>query len=344
MISDQINNILKQFFDVQSFENISVSIINSGLINDTYKTSIGEEIFILQKINKNVFAHPPNIQSNIHVVTAFFEKNNVDFIYPSILRSKTNKLHVVDQQMNYWRVFKYINNTESLNELSAVSQAYLAAKLLGNFHSSLLDFDAQFLLPSVEGFLDFKQRFSDFKIALNTADSTLLNKAAVYIQFIIENEFILLHYLNVEKQLPIRVIHADTKIGNFLFNKNSGHPTALIDYDTLMRGPLIYDFGDMIRSFTNLKKEDEQSKGKYFSTEIFNHVKNGYLDSVGGYIDELEFKHLDLGAKAVIYVQCLRFLTDYLNGNVYYKVENENHNLRRTHNQMQLLIELIEFI
>ena len=344
MISNQLNNVLKQYFDEELLVNVSVSIINSGLINDTYKIAVNNELFILQKINKKVFADPSNIQSNIHVITSFFEENNVDFVYPLIFKSKSNNLYFIDQHMNYWRMFKYIPKAESLNKLGSTSQAYFAAKLVGDFHCSLLNFNTQFLLPSIEGFLNFKQRFIDFESAENNADSILLKKANVYIQFIIENEFILSNYLNVEKKLPLRVIHADTKIGNFLFNVKSGSPIALIDYDTLMLGPLIYDFGDMIRSFTNLKKEDEQSKGSYFSLETYKHIKSGYIESVEGHVDEIEYNHLDLAAKAVVYVQCLRFFTDYLNGSVYYKVDDHNHNLRRAHNQMQLLTEMIEFI
>jgi Ser/Thr protein kinase RdoA (MazF antagonist) len=344
MISDKVYNVLKQYFDEELLVNVSVSIINSGLINDTYKIEVDNELFILQKINKIVFAKPTNIQSNIHVITSFLEKNNVDFVYPLIFKSLSNNLYVLDQQMNYWRMFKYIANSESLNKLGSNSQAYFAAKLVGRFHCSLLNFNTQLLLPSIDGFLNFKKRFIDFKSAINNADSTLLKKANGYIQFVIENEFILSQYLNVEKRLPHRVIHADTKIGNFLFNVNSGSPIALIDFDTLMRGPLIYDFGDMIRSFTNLKKEDEQSKGSYFSLEIYDRIKKGYIESVEGHIDEIEYNDLDLGAKAVIYIQCLRFLTDYLNGDVYYKVDDKYHNLRRAHNQIQLLTEMIEFI
>jgi thiamine kinase-like enzyme len=151
-------------------------------------------------------------------------------------------------------------------------------------------------------------------------------------------------YLNVEKKLPKRVIHGDTKVSNFLFHKNTGLPIALIDYDTLMIGTIIYDFGDMIRSFTNLKSEDENSKGMYFSYSTYQVIKKGYLESVLGQIKEEEKNHLDLGAKAVVFVQGLRFLTDYLNGNVYYKTIDSKHNLRRAHNQLYLFLEMIKTI
>ena len=150
-------------------------------------------------------------------------------------------------------------------------------------------------------------------------------------------------FTRISSALPDRVVHNDAKISNVLFRNGTKKGICVIDLDTVMTGTLLTDFGDMVRSFTSSGEEDQVDPGSFICREdLFEGLASGYIEGVGSFINEVERSNMLLGAKAVIYMQTVRFLTDYLNGDVYYKTAHPKHNLDRTRNQLGLLESLLE--
>jgi hypothetical protein len=245
-----------------------------------------------------------------------------------------------DNKGQTWRMFHAILPSKSLEVLSKHSQAFEAAKALSEFHAYLMDFPKDQLQESIPGFLDFKKRNKDYQHSLKVAIPYRLTQANYLIRKLEEHEVILNRFLQLLPKLPKRVIHADPKLSNFLFDVGGDGICAIIDWDTIMVGSILYDFGDMIRSFCQVGTEDSQQK-KAFNAPILKELLNGYFEGpMNDCLSELERENILLGAKAVIYIQGMRFLSDYLIGDQYYWVEDENHNLRRARNQFQMLDEL----
>ena len=247
---------------------------------------------------------------------------------------------LLDHKGQTWRMFNAIFPSKSLEVLGKHSQAFAAAKALSEFHSYLMDFPKDQLQESIPGFLDFKKRRKDYRHSLKVAIPYRLTQANDLIQKLGEHEGILNRYLQLFPKLPVRIIHADPKLSNFLFQEDGEEICAIIDWDTIMPGSILYDFGDMIRSFCQVGTEDSQQK-KAFNPQILKELLTGYFEGpMNNYLSDLERENILLGAKAVIYIQGLRFLSDYLIGDQYYWVEDENHNLRRARNQLQMLAEI----
>ena len=247
---------------------------------------------------------------------------------------------LLDHKGQTWRMFNAIFPSKSLEVLGKHSQAFAAAKALSEFHSYLMDFPKDQLQESIPGFLDFKKRRKDYRHSLKVAIPYRLTQANDLIQKLGEHEGILTRYLQLLPKLPVRIIHADPKLSNFLFQEDGEEICAIIDWDTIMPGSILYDFGDMIRSFCQVGTEDSQQK-KAFNPQILKELLTGYFEGpMNNYLSDLERENILLGAKAVMYIQGLRFLSDYLIGDQYYWVEDENHNLRRARNQLQMLAEI----
>src|SRR5690625_1290347 len=184
-------------------------------------------------------------------------------------------------------------------------------------------------------------RLEQYESSLQNSAEDRLKKAKIAITFIEENKTILEDWFALLPQIPTRIIHADPKISNFLFdNSDADKIIALIDWDTILRGSILYDFGDMVRSYTNLKEEDDPTEGRNFSLENYKALKNGFLYYLEDKLTWKEVINLRLGAEVVIYVQAMRFLTDYLNDDIYYSIQYPKQNLDRTMSQINLLIDL----
>lgn len=319
----------------------AIKKLTSGHINQTYLVSNNGEQLILQKLNTEVFKNLEGITKNILAVCNHLKQKD----YPNkVLQSVVfnNGGYLYDDQ---WRIFEFIDNTQTFLKVQSAKQAYEAAKFLGSFHAHLSDMTLDKIEDSIEGFLDFDMRLNQYKESLLNATADRLKKAGEDIAFLKENQSILTDWLVLLPQIPTRIIHADPKISNFLFNKKDANKiVALIDWDTLLHGSILYDFGDMVRSYTNLKEEDDSEIGDNFSLENYRALEEGFLFHLKDKLTHKEIENLDLGAKAVIYVQATRFLTDYLNGDVYYTTQHPKQNLDRTRSQINLLRELQRMI
>ena len=318
-----------------------ISLLKGGLIHKTFLVeAMNDAYFVLQGVNTQVFRNPNLVVMNQQRIAQHLEQKGYPKICLTMLANADERFLLLDHKGQTWRMFHAIHPSKSLEVLGKHSQAFAAAKALSEFHSYLMDFPKDQLQESIPGFLDFKKRRKDYRHSLKVAIPYRLTQANDLIQKLVEHEGILNRYLQLLPKLPLRIIHADPKLSNFLFNESGEDVCAIIDWDTIMPGSMLYDFGDMIRSFCQVGTEDSLRK-KAFNPQILRELLNGYFEgTMNNYLSDLERENILLGAKTVMYIQGLRFLSDYLIGDQYYWVEDENHNLRRARNQLQMLEEI----
>jgi aminoglycoside phosphotransferase (APT) family kinase protein len=222
--------------------------------------------------------------------------------------------------------------------ITAASQAYEAARGFAHFTNALLDLSPTLIQDTLPDFKNHASRLVQFENALleNTADRT---KACLPEIEFIKKQIPWLHELNKSlSSLPRRIVHLDTKLNNVLIDANTLRAKCVIDLDTVMEGYLFDDFGDMVRTACNPCAEDEPDTSKIqFDHTIYNALRKGYLEILTQHLTTQEIDTLYIGTKVVIWVQAMRFLTDYLNGDIYYKTKYDNHNLVRTRGQIALL-------
>lgn len=333
---EKIKNIFENFENpALDFE---VKTLVSGHINRTYLILNHSKKFILQKINTKVFTQPEILSQNILNISNHLKSKNYPHQFLKPIRFSDGKF-IYDSE---WRIFEFIENSQSFEKAESDNQVFEAAKFLSEFYSFLNDLNPAEIGDSIRGFLDFNLRYRQFETALENAEKSKIKNSKPEVEFIISNQKILDEWNKISAEIPSRIIHADPKISNFLFDKNSDEKIiALIDWDTFMCGPILYDFGDMARSYTNLKNEDDPSEGEIFSQKNYEALKNGFLFYLKDQLTQTEIKNLDTAAKTVIYIQAVRFLTDYLNGDIYYHIDFPEQNLNRTKNQINLLKGLI---
>ncbi len=334
-------NRIKSVFE--KFEAISddfeLKILVSGHINKTYQIRNKQKEFILQQVNTSVFKHLKIINRNILKISEHLKKKKYPHLLPELLPFQ-NGDYLVENQ---WRLFAFIPNSQTFEKVNSAKQAFEAAKFLSEFHLYLNDLNPDEIQDSILGFLDFNLRVNQFEDALNLASTERLEESEKEIQFIKNHRFLLNEWHELVSKIPLKILHADPKISNFLFSKtNENKIMALVDWDTFMKGNRLYDFGDMVRSYTNLRKEDDPETGNNFSYENYEALKNGFLFCLENELTNEEKLRLELSGKIVIYIQAMRFLTDYLNQDVYYTIRYPEQNLNRTKNQVNLLKEFVK--
>lgn len=334
---DKLKSIFGHFEAIAG--DFEITVLNSGHINSTYLIKNRQKRFILQQINTAIFKEPKVLAQNISVLSNHLKNKD----YPNEI---LNQLPFKDGAYlfeNSWRILEFIEDSQSFEKVASAKQAYEAARFLSEFYFYLNDLNPGLIKDSIPGFLDFNLRFEQFEQALKNADDERIKTAKNEIDFVLKNQNILTEWNKISAEIPNRIIHADPKISNFLFDKkNNDKIKALIDWDTLMRGPVLYDFGDMVRSHTNLAAEDDAETENIFSSENFKALKTGFLTHLKSKLTTVETENLDLAAQLVIYIQALRFLTDYLNKDRYYHIAYPVQNLNRSKNQIRLLKELIK--
>ena len=318
-----------------------ISLLKGGLIHKTFLVeAMNDTFYVLQGVNTHVFSNPNLVVMNQLRIAQFLAKKGYPKSCLTLVKNADQNYLLQDHKGQTWRMFHAIHPSKSLDVLTKHAQAFEAAKALSEFHSYLLDFPKNQIQESIPGFLDFNKRRKDYLHSLKVAIPYRRTQASYLIKKVVEYEDVLIRYLELLPKIPTRIIHADPKLSNFLFDANGVEVRAIIDWDTIMVGSILYDFGDMVRSFCQVGTEDSQQKNA-FNPLILNELINGYVQGpMNDHLTDLEREHFLLGAKAVIYIQGLRFLSDYLIGDQYYWVEDENHNLRRARNQFQLLEEI----
>jgi len=328
-------------------ENFEISNFGSGHINDTYlvKSNAGVHPgYLLQKINSFVFKNIDGLMNNmLNVLNHLKEKvskagGNPDKEVLTLIPTKAGKYYYKDEQDNYWRMTCFLEDTKSYDLVTTKQQAQQGGVAFGKFQYLLSDLDPKVLVDTIPDFLNIEKRLADFKIAINKNAVGRLKKVQSEVDFLNSwsaamNEIPQLGRAGI---LPIRITHNDTKFNNILLDKYN-NIQCVIDLDTVMPGYVAFDFGDAIRTIINTAAEDEADLNAIqLNIPLFEEFTKGYLSQTRSFLTDAELKSLVMGVLLLPYMQSIRFLTDYLEGDVYYKTHFAEHNLQRTHAQMQL--------
>jgi hypothetical protein len=321
----------------------------SGHINDTYCAVFHHfgipERFILQRINTGIFRNPAALMENIQRVTSHLASQLSD--QPdggrrvlTLIRARDGRVWYENAEGSDWRAYRFIERARTYDTVNSTEQAFQAAKAFGQFQKMLVDLPPPRLHDTIPDFHNTPKRFATFERALaaDIADRAVLAKPEI--EFAFEHQSIASVLLDA--RLPERVTHNDTKFNNVLFDDVTGEGICVVDLDTVMPGLALYDFGDMVRTATSPADEDEQDLSKVtMQFAMFEALVRGYLSSAGKFLTRAEKQHLAFAGKLIAFEQGIRFLTDYLAGDAYYKVHRSGQNLDRCRTQFKL-IESIE--
>ena len=340
---------LKNLFDNFQIDDDFLQAIpyGSGHINDTFAVDATNRRYIFQRINQNVFKNPPQLMDNIVRVTTHIrgklQAQNADDIDRRVLTvvpARDGKDYYLDDDGNYWCVKLFIAGAKTYDVLENLDQAYEAAKAFGQFQNMLVDLPGPPLFETIPDFHNGPKRFQAFQNALQ---ADVCNRAIIAkddINFLQDNGWIfdVLPKLVNAGDIPIRITHNDTKINNVMIDDETNEGICVIDLDTVMPGLAHYDFGDIVRTTLTNAAEDEPDLSKIrLQMPRFEAVIKGYLSSAGKFLNTVEKQHLPLGGKMITLIMGTRFLTDYLNGDKYYKIHRDGHNLDRCRTQFELV-------
>ena len=343
----QLENICSNFLgpcQIQHFE-----VLGNGNINDTYKVDIQidhtSHSYVIQRINHQIFKDPAVLMRNISLVTSYLRQSDYPYLTAELFSSVNGNLLVVDEEQQYWRCFFFFPDSYAPEGKTNSTLARRAACAYGAFSNALKDFPISDLSETIPDFHNTDLRWEYFVNVLEQ-DSVNRGKAAepeinaMYAAFPVFEQ---ISRLKKEGELPVRVTHNDTKAGNILFHKNTHEAIAVIDLDTVMPGTILSDFGDMVRTFVPDKYEDETGDVN-LKLDVLQAVKDGFVAKTNDFLTKTEKEQLMLGAAWIAGEQALRFLTDWLAGDVYYKIQHPEHNLIRAKNQLNLFSKLRELI
>lgn len=336
----ELKIIVEQFLG--SVEILSIIPIENGLINNTFLVETAGNKYILQKINTQIFKNPKGIQNNYLKINEVLEQSDYSKKTVKLISTLKNDL-LFEKENESWRMLEYLENSVTFLKAENPAIAFEATRCLSEFYK-IINQEDLILEEPLPDFINFEKRFYDFKISLQK-ETERKKFAENEINFLLKHSSLLEKWTELQSSnsLPIRVIHADPKISNILFDKEN-KAIAVIDLDTMMNGSILYDFGDMIRSYTNSADEDDGSVKENFIAENYVAVKDGFLFYLKDALSPVELENLDYSAQLIIYIQAVRFLTDYLNHDIYYSVKYDSQNLDRTKNQINLLKGLMSFL
>ena len=329
----EINNIVRHFILYK--EVVELSINNKGLINQTFVISVGEkdtQKFILQAVNTAVFPLYKRGLENIILVKNQLSKSSFPYEFPTPI---ADKYICVDEVT--WRLSPFVMGSVCYDVILDKNMAFEAAKCIGSFYKSLHNFDIKQLQTTLPNFHNGNFRLAELDKAINTANTDRLNHAKELIKTINSSQNILQKFDKLNAKLPNRVVHFDAKINNFLFDKTTNKAKAIIDLDTLMPGTVLSDIGDMIRTFSNCVGEESKNIDEVkVDFEIIQNITDGFLSSCDNILTLAEKDNLLFSGKAITLLQCIRFLTDYLSNDSYYKTNYSEQNFIRAKNQWAL--------
>lgn len=322
--------------------------LTAGNINHTYRVHIGDRYYILQNININVFRDPAALMNNIIGICEHLRKKLPADADPyretmNFIDTLDGKHYLIDDAGNYWRMYLYINAV-SYQSITKPGLFCNAGKAFGHFQSLLADYPAESLAETIPNFHHTPSRFSNFVSSVNNcALHSRLDESKELIDFLLARES-LSHIATdaiASGKMPLRVTHNDTKLNNILMDERTDEGLCVIDLDTVMPGSVLYDFGDAIRFGASTAAEDEPDVSKIsLDLELFEEFTRGFLNGTAGALNECELSLLPEGAMLMTYEQAMRFLSDYLDGDTYFKVDYSKHNLVRARAQIALLADM----
>ncbi len=329
-------------------ETVAVETIGGGLINHSFRISSRvKPDFLLQQINKKVFANPEHVQENYITIWEYAAFEFTGLRLPSPKHCGNMTTLFVDADENYWRAFEFINESQMFPVAQTPVQAKATAATFAKFTAAFNDFNIHQLKEVIPGFHDLSLRYQQFEAAINGEAYERMAKALPLIDELKKRERYK-HFYEIiieSNEFPKRVMHHDAKIANVLFDNQTGEVICPVDFDTVMPGYFFSDLGDMIRSM--VCSEDETCadfEGISIRSEFYEAIISGYLEVIGEQLTGTEKKYIHYSGLLMIYMQTLRFMTDYLNGDVYYRISHPEQNLLRAKNQLVLLQKLEEFL
>ncbi|MBE6597337.1 MAG: aminoglycoside phosphotransferase family protein [Ruminococcaceae bacterium] len=334
-------------------EILAVEEISAGNINSTYKVVYSADgkksAYVFQRINTYVFKNPEQLMDNVvRVITHIdgkLDKNDPDYDRRLLrfIRSPEGGYLYSDNEGGSWRAYVFVDGVTAHNFISDPKMFYEAGRGFGEFQRQLFDFPADELYETIPNFHNTKSRYGDFLAAVKEDKAGRAESVKAEIDFLVERKDMMSAIVDMLEsgELPVRVTHNDTKLNNVLLDDKSGKAICVIDLDTVMPGSSLYDYGDAIRYGANTAAEDEADLSKIkVDMELFKLFTKGFVEETSSSLEKNEIRHFPLGAKVMTCELVMRFLTDYLNGDVYFKIADPEHNLRRTRAQMKLLCEI----
>ena len=323
-----------------------VKPLGNGLINDTYRVITepdGAPDYVLQRINNAIFQDVDLLQHNIEVVTAHIRRKleaagtpDIDRRVLQFVKARSGKTYYRDEAGRYWRVMVFIPDSVT-HEAVTPEHAYDCGKAFGNFEKMLVDVPEQ-LGETIPDFHNMELRMRQLREAVQNDAACRLAPVRDIVDELERDadEMCQAERLYREGRLPKRICHCDTKVNNMLFDRD-GQVLCVIDLDTVMPSFIFSDYGDFLRTAANFTAEDDPDLSRVgFNEEIFKAFTTGYLESTRDFLTPVEVELLPYAVALFPFMQCVRFLTDYLNGDTYYKIKYPTHNLDRTRNQLAL--------
>lgn len=329
----------------------TIEPFGNGHINDTLKVTnnANETLCILQRINHQIFTNVDMLQGNIDKVTKHIRKKleargekDIDRKVLTFLPTLDGQLYYFDGE-SYWRVCLFIPRSRSFEEITP-ELSFEAGKAFGDFQFMLADLPEGALGETIPNFHNMEFRLQQFREAVQTNAANRLNEVQDLVNEIEKRakSMCIQEELYREGKLTKRTNHCDTKVNNILFDEN-GKVLCVIDLDTVMPGFVLSDIGDFIRTGANAGAEDDENLDRVFvNMDIFKSYTRGYMETAKAFLSPLEISLLPYGGRLLTYMQTVRFLTDYINGDTYYKIKSPKHNLIRTKAQFKLLQSLEE--
>ena len=326
----------------------------SGHINDTVRLTCalengGQKRYILQRMNDGIFKNPVELMENVMNVTSFLRKKIVERGGDperetlNVIRTVDGDNFLKDEDGDFWRMYIFIENATSFDMVRTPEDFYNSAVSFGNFQLLLQDYPAATLHETIPNFHNTVSRFADFKKAVEEDVCGRAKEVQDEIRFVMEREadtHVICDAL-ANGEIPLRVTHNDTKLNNIMIDNETGKGICVIDLDTVMPGSALYDYGDSIRFGASTGAEDEKNLELITcDMGLFEIYTKGYVEGCGGSLTEKEIRMLPMGARLMTLECGMRFLADYLQGDVYFKIHRPEHNLDRARTQFKLVADM----
>ncbi len=350
---NQLREISRQF---QIYgEILHAETLKIGHINETYTATYdqgGTRVrYIHQKINRNVFKNPAGVMKNVMRVTTHIRKKQEKSYSRDVTRRSLIVIPTRDGNSFFenggnevWRTFVFVEGVETFESVQSPEQAYQAGRAFGEFQQLLVDLPGDRLFETIPNFHHTRKRFGALQQALQNDHFNRAKDAKHEIDFALKHEPIVDTILNAlaKRKIPERITHNDTKFNNVMLDVLTGEAMCVVDLDTVMPGCVLYDFGDMVRTTTSPTLEDEQDLSKVrMRMPIFKRLADGYLATAGHFLTKSEKALIAFSGKLITFEIGIRFLTDFLSGDTYFRIHRPGHNLDRSRTQFKL-VESIE--
>lgn len=352
MVYNDIKHVLKKFRFEGKFADAQELL--SGNINNTFRLSYlqpdgGMKDYILQQINTYVFKKPEEVMSNVHRVTEHLEKalreagEDTERHVLRLISTKDDTWMYRDDENRCWRAYVFIDGAVAYDRPEKPEHFMECGRAFGNFQKMLFDFRAEELYDTIPNFHNTRKRFYDFVAAVAEDKGGRVRFLEKEIDFFFDRRKMMSQVVDmIERgEIPLRVTHNDTKMNNVMLDAKTGKGLCVIDLDTVMAGSVLYDYGDAVRFGASTAAEDEPDTSKIaLDMDLFRAFTRGFISEVKGYLTETELRMLPLGIKIMTCELAMRFFTDYIDGDLYFKVRSPEHNLIRAHAQMKLLEDI----